>query len=217
MIIHEQLHADQIRNKILSACWLCLYDHQRMEFMRWLILKLFCLPLLLLNWWTDLFLIIKLYRGIWTQGDIFPLFSDVWCRLLCVEHIDKNGKPLLYLVFEYLDTDLKKYIDAHGRGNKNPLPTNIIKVTTEYKSWNTQFNLHWRFGFFCVFLLWKNKFSPVFLWLKMPYTWCGCRASCISCAKELHTVTAMVSCTGMSWIEYRSWLQNVLLDLLPIF
>lgn len=48
-------------------------------------------------------------------------------RLLCVEHIDKNGKPLLYLVFEYLDTDLKKYIDAHGRSNKNPLPTNIIK------------------------------------------------------------------------------------------
>jgi cyclin-dependent kinase len=34
---------------------------------------------------------------------------------------------LLYLVFEYLDTDLKKYIDSHGRGNKNPLPTSIIK------------------------------------------------------------------------------------------
>jgi cyclin-dependent kinase len=50
-------------------------------------------------------------------------------RLLCVEHIDKKGKPLLYLVFEYLDTDLKKYIDSHGRGNKNPLPTSIIKVT----------------------------------------------------------------------------------------
>jgi hypothetical protein len=140
----------------------------------------------------------------------------LWCRLLCVEHIDKNGKPLLYLVFEYLDTDLKKYIDAHGRSNKNPLPTNIIKVMTEYKSCNTQFNLHRRFGFFCVFLLWKKEFSPVFLWLKMPSAWCGCRASCISCAKELHTVTAMVSCTGMSWIEYRSCLQNVLLDLLPI-
>lgn len=147
----------------------------------------------------------------------FPLvFWCLWCRLLCVEHIDKNGKPLLYLVFEYLDTDLKKYIDAHGRGTKNPLPTNIIKVRTEYKSCNTQFSLHWRFGFFCVLLLWKKEFSPVFLWLKMPYAWCGCRASCISCAKELHTVTAMVSCTGMSWIEYRSCLQNVLLDLLLI-
>ncbi|KAK2994848.1 hypothetical protein RJ640_012811 [Escallonia rubra] len=32
-------------------------------------------------------------------------------RLLCVEHVDdkKNGKPLLYLVFEYLNIDLKKF------------------------------------------------------------------------------------------------------------
>jgi cyclin-dependent kinase len=77
-----------------------------------------------------------------------------------VEHIDKNGKPLLYLVFEYLDTDLKKYIDAHGRGTKNPLPTNIIKVRTEYKSCNTQFSLHWRFGFFlCVFAVKERVFT----------------------------------------------------------
>ncbi|KAJ7530487.1 hypothetical protein O6H91_14G005500 [Diphasiastrum complanatum] len=49
-------------------------------------------------------------------------------RLLCVEHIDKNGKPMLYLVFEFLDTDLKKYIDLHGRGNSgSPLPANTIK------------------------------------------------------------------------------------------
>eukprot|EP00250_Pteridium_aquilinum_P026147 c3241_g1_i1 orf=403-1314(-) len=37
-------------------------------------------------------------------------------RLLCVEHVAKKGKPLLYLVFEYLDSDLKKYIDEHGNG-----------------------------------------------------------------------------------------------------
>ncbi|EFJ32755.1 hypothetical protein SELMODRAFT_230893 [Selaginella moellendorffii] len=36
-------------------------------------------------------------------------------RLLSVEHIDKGGKPLLYLVFEYLDTDLKKYMDFTNR------------------------------------------------------------------------------------------------------
>ncbi|KAJ7544962.1 hypothetical protein O6H91_09G100600 [Diphasiastrum complanatum] len=49
-------------------------------------------------------------------------------RLLCVEHIDKKGKPLLYLVFEFLDTDLKKYIDLHGRGNSgSPLPDKTIK------------------------------------------------------------------------------------------
>jgi hypothetical protein len=37
------------------------------------------------------------------------------CRLLCVEHVEKNGKPILYLVFEFLDTDLKKFIDSHRR------------------------------------------------------------------------------------------------------
>ena len=49
--------------------------------------------------------------------------------LLCVEHVDKKGKPLLYLVFEYLDTDLKKYIDRHGRGPNNPIPPNTIQVS----------------------------------------------------------------------------------------
>lgn len=50
-------------------------------------------------------------------------------RLLCVEHVDKNGKPLLYLVFEYLDTDLKKFIDSHRRGpNPRPLPVSVIQV-----------------------------------------------------------------------------------------
>lgn len=50
-------------------------------------------------------------------------------RLLCVEHVDnKNGKPLLYLVFEYLDTDLKKFIDSHRKGpNPRPLPPQLIQ------------------------------------------------------------------------------------------
>uniref|UniRef100_A0A3Q7IID4 Protein kinase domain-containing protein n=1 Tax=Solanum lycopersicum TaxID=4081 RepID=A0A3Q7IID4_SOLLC len=49
-------------------------------------------------------------------------------RLLCVEHIDKNGKPILYLVFEYLDTDLKKFIDSHRKGpNARALPTALIQ------------------------------------------------------------------------------------------
>nr|GMC85938.1 cell division control protein 2 homolog C [Ipomoea batatas] len=49
-------------------------------------------------------------------------------RLLCVEHVDKKGKPLLYLVFEYLDTDLKKYIDSHRKGpNPRPLPPTLIQ------------------------------------------------------------------------------------------
>lgn len=48
-------------------------------------------------------------------------------RLLCVESVDENGKPQLYLVFEYLDSDLKKYIDSHGRGNGNPIPAKTIQ------------------------------------------------------------------------------------------
>ncbi|EPS58710.1 hypothetical protein M569_16102 [Genlisea aurea] len=50
-------------------------------------------------------------------------------RLLCVEHVEnKNGKPLLYLVFEYLDTDLKKYIDSHRKGpNQRPMPPKLIQ------------------------------------------------------------------------------------------
>lgn len=49
-------------------------------------------------------------------------------RLLCVEHVAKEGKPLLYLVFEYLDSDLKKYIDEHGNGQTGiPIPRADIK------------------------------------------------------------------------------------------
>jgi cyclin-dependent kinase len=50
-------------------------------------------------------------------------------RLLCVEHVEKNDKPMLYLVFEYMDTDLKKYIDLHGRGRTgSPLEAKVIQV-----------------------------------------------------------------------------------------
>jgi hypothetical protein len=46
-----------------------------------------------------------------------------------VEHVEKNDKPMLYLVFEYMDTDLKKYIDLHGRGRTgSPLEAKVIQV-----------------------------------------------------------------------------------------
>lgn len=58
-------------------------------------------------------------------------------KLLCVEQVHKKGKPVLYLVFEYMDTDLKKYIDLHGCGHdlhgrghgcaRSPLPSKLIK------------------------------------------------------------------------------------------
>ncbi|WVY90378.1 hypothetical protein V8G54_035892 [Vigna mungo] len=60
-------------------------------------------------------------------------------RLLSVEHVDKVPKaqkasanpltkPILYLVFEYLDTDLKKFIDSHRKGpNPRPLPPQLVQ------------------------------------------------------------------------------------------
>ncbi|EEF42298.1 CDK, putative [Ricinus communis] len=62
-------------------------------------------------------------------------------RLLSVEHVDVNSaddnninkenaisKSNLYLVFEYLDTDLKKFIDSHRKGPKpTPLAPGLIQ------------------------------------------------------------------------------------------
>ncbi|XP_047945168.1 cell division control protein 2 homolog C-like isoform X1 [Salvia hispanica] len=50
-------------------------------------------------------------------------------RLLSVEHIPiHNGKHLLFLVFEYLDTDLKKFIDSHLQPpNPTLLPPNTVQ------------------------------------------------------------------------------------------
>ncbi|CAL9754737.1 unnamed protein product [Musa acuminata subsp. burmannicoides] len=49
-------------------------------------------------------------------------------RLLNVEQVKKNNKPILYLVFEYVDTDLKKFIDSFRRGsNPRPIPSPVIQ------------------------------------------------------------------------------------------
>ena len=54
--------------------------------------------------------------------------SDYVVKLLSVEQVEENGKPVLYLVFEYLDTDLKKYMDLTGKGpNATPVPMDIVK------------------------------------------------------------------------------------------
>ncbi|KAL0844525.1 hypothetical protein Bca101_017771 [Brassica carinata] len=61
-------------------------------------------------------------------------------RLLCVEHVlqskDSSSSPVaathsqksnLYLVFEYLDTDLKKFIDSYRKGsNPRPLEADLV-------------------------------------------------------------------------------------------
>jgi cyclin-dependent kinase len=51
-------------------------------------------------------------------------------KLLSVEHVDEIGKPVLYLVFEYLTTDLKRWMDRNGRGPNHPLSKEIIKSMT---------------------------------------------------------------------------------------
>ncbi|KAK8916675.1 hypothetical protein KSP39_PZI023229 [Platanthera zijinensis] len=65
------------------------------------------------------------------SGSRRPLWLDIPSarRLLGVEHVEKNGKRLMYLVFEYLDTDLKKYVDSYKKGpNSRPLPSRLIQV-----------------------------------------------------------------------------------------
>jgi cyclin-dependent kinase len=44
-----------------------------------------------------------------------------------VEHLEENGKPCLYLVFEYLQTDLKKHMDRNGKGSAFPLDPALVK------------------------------------------------------------------------------------------
>lgn len=36
---------------------------------------------------------------------------------------------ILRQVFEYLSTDLKKFMDRSGKGTSNPLPKELVKVT----------------------------------------------------------------------------------------
>ncbi|CAI0628177.1 unnamed protein product [Linum tenue] len=51
-------------------------------------------------------------------------------RLLDVKQgLNKEGKTVLYLVFEYMDTDLKKYIRSF-RQTKATIPTNIVFIQT---------------------------------------------------------------------------------------
>lgn len=43
---------------------------------------------------------------------------------------NKEGKTVLYLVFEYMDTDLKKYIRSFRQTGEN-IPTKTVKVWTQ--------------------------------------------------------------------------------------
>ncbi|KAL5546948.1 hypothetical protein UlMin_006635 [Ulmus minor] len=61
------------------------------------------------------------------------LFQSLYIiHFLCIKHVNnrKEGKPklVLYHFFEYLDTNLKKFIDLHLKGqNQRPLSTSLIR------------------------------------------------------------------------------------------
>lgn len=55
---------------------------------------------------------------------------------------NKEGKTVLYLVFEYMDTDVKKYIRSFRQTGDN-IPSKIVKVNLSFS------------------LLATNRFSPV--------------------------------------------------------
>ena len=44
-----------------------------------------------------------------------------------MEHGEEDGKAMLYLVFEYLDQDLKGFMDLTGRGPANPLKKEVVQ------------------------------------------------------------------------------------------
>ena len=55
------------------------------------------------------------------QTDHF--ISDHFDRLLDIVHADQK----LYLVFEFLDVDLKRYME-NGNGSNNPISLDLVKV-----------------------------------------------------------------------------------------
>lgn len=55
-------------------------------------------------------------------------------RLMDVKQgLNKEGKTVLYLVFEYVDTDLKKFIRSFKQAGQN-IPQNTVKVLSFYPS-----------------------------------------------------------------------------------
>mmetsp|Transcript_19866 Transcript_19866/g.27545 ORF Transcript_19866/g.27545 Transcript_19866/m.27545 type:complete len:310 (-) Transcript_19866:271-1200(-) len=53
--------------------------------------------------------------------------SNFIVKLLSVEQVMENDRSMLYLVFEYLEADLKKYMDMTGKGPANALPKETVK------------------------------------------------------------------------------------------
>lgn len=52
---------------------------------------------------------------------------------------NKEGKTVLYLVFEYMDTDLKKYIKSFRQTGEN-LPIKTVKVMDCFMKYFSSFS-----------------------------------------------------------------------------
>lgn len=52
------------------------------------------------------------------------MWHDLACRLLDIVHADQK----LYLVFEFLDVDLKRYMENGNKAGK-PITLDIVKVS----------------------------------------------------------------------------------------
>lgn len=113
-------------------------------------------------------------RGGW-QGDALPGASRqpkerFWA--LSSRSTPPRSTPQ---VFEYLDTDLKKFMDLTGRGPANPLPKTLVQVRGQ---------IHKRSPL-------PSPATPALTSHPPPR-----RTSCTSCASAWRTFTATVSCTG---------------------
>lgn len=51
-------------------------------------------------------------------------------KLLTVEYVEERQKSSLYLVFEYMTTDLKKWLEHYGRRPVNPITEDVIQSMT---------------------------------------------------------------------------------------
>ena len=68
--------------------------------------------------------------------------ESLFYRLLDVKHTEnKDGKPVLFLVFEYMDFDLKKYIETYRRSHTK-MPPDVIKVNSSTNFWYAAVNEH---------------------------------------------------------------------------
>ena len=59
-------------------------------------------------------------------------------RLLRVEHVEEDGKAMLYLVFEFLDQDLKQYMDMTDAARRTRCRKRLCKTTCISSVWDAR-------------------------------------------------------------------------------